>query len=60
MKIDAALVILLVLLAFAIMAAFWKGRIPLVWAGLKQAGQTLKSMWFRILLGMALGGFIQV
>ena len=60
MKIDAALSILLVLLAVAIMAAFWRGRWALVWAGTKQAGRTLKSMWFRILLGIALGGFIQV
>ncbi|MBI2850884.1 MAG: permease [Chloroflexi bacterium] len=57
---DTALLILLVLLALAIIAAFWKGRWTLVWAGLKQTGRTLKAMWFRILLGMALGGFIQV
>jgi uncharacterized membrane protein YraQ (UPF0718 family) len=58
--VDAAFVVLLVLLALAVAAAWWKGRLPLVWAGLKQTGQTLRTMWFRILLGMALGGFIQV
>ena len=57
---DLALLIMIVLLVFAIAAAFWKGRLPLVWAGLKQTGYTLKSMWLRSLLGMMLGGFIQV
>ena len=57
---DIALLIIIVLLAIAITVAFWKGRWPLVWAGLKQTGYTLQSMWLRILLGMALGGFIQV
>ena len=57
---DVALLVLLVLLTIAIITAFWKGRLPLVWAGLKQSGQTIKSMWFRILIGMTLGGFIQV
>lgn len=60
MKMDLALIILLVLLTAAVTTAFWKGRWQLVWAGLNQTGRTIKSMWFRILLGMALGGFIQV
>lgn len=57
---DLAFKIIAVLLGIAVIGAFWKGRLPLVWAGLKQTGNTLRSMWFRILLGMALGGFIQV
>ena len=57
---DLAFKIMLALLGIAAVVAFWKGRLPLVWAGLRQTGLTLKSMWFRILLGMALGGFIQV
>lgn len=60
MKIDIALVILIVLLTAAIVAAFWKGRWQLIWSGLKQTGRTFRTMWFRILLGMMLGGFIQV
>lgn len=58
--IDVALLIMIVLLVAALTVAFWKGRWVLVGAGLKQTGRTLKSMWFRILLGMMLGGFLQV
>jgi len=54
------LLILVTLLMIAIVAALWKGGWQLLWAGLKQTGHTLKSMWFRVLLGMLLGGFIQV
>lgn len=57
---DIALLILLVLLTISLVAAYWKGRWPLILAGLTQTGHTLRSMWLRILLGMALGGFIQV
>ncbi len=60
MKMDIALLILVVLLTIAITAAFWKGRWQLLCSGLKQTGHTFSSMWFRILLGMMLGGFIQV
>ncbi|MFH1382704.1 MAG: permease [Chloroflexota bacterium] len=60
MKIDLAFWILIVLLGIAFAAAFWKGRWPLIWAGLKQTGRTLRLMWFRVLLGVMLGGFIQV
>jgi len=57
---DLALLILLALLFIAIVTALWKGRWPLLFSGLKQTGSTFKSMWLRILLGMTLGGFIQV
>jgi uncharacterized membrane protein YraQ (UPF0718 family) len=57
---DFALLILIVLLAIALAAAFWKGRWQLILAGLKQAWNTIRTMWLRIILGMALGGFIQV
>lgn len=57
---DIALLILIVLLAIGITAAFWKGRWQLVWSGLKQTGSTLRSMWLRILLGITFGGLIQV
>jgi len=58
--VDPAMKILLVMLAAAIGIATLKGGWPLIRAGLQQTGRTLNSMWFRILLGMALGGFIQV
>lgn len=57
---DIALLILVVLLTMVVTVTFWKGRWQLLWAGLKQTGRTFKSMWLRILLGMTLGGFIQV
>lgn len=57
---DTALLILAVLLTIAITIAFWKGRWQLLWSGLKQTGHTLRSMWFRILLGIIFGGLIQV
>ena len=57
---DTALFIIIVLLIIAFAATFWKGRWPLILTGLRQTGRTLRSMWFRILLGMMLGGFLQV
>lgn len=60
MKMDIALLTLIILLTLAIVAAFWQGRWPLLWAGLKQTGRTFRLMWLRILLGIAFGGLIQV
>jgi len=57
---DIALLILIGLVALTAIGAFWKGRWQLVVSGLKQGGQTLKMMWFRLLLGMLFGGLIQV
>jgi len=57
---DIALLSLVAMLLMAIVIALWKGRLPLLISGLKQTGSTFKSMWPRILLGMTLGGFIQV
>ncbi|MDP3955052.1 MAG: permease, partial [bacterium] len=60
MKIDVVLLILVTMLAMAIAATFRKGKWPLVGSGFKQAGHTFRSIGFRVLLGMTLGGFIQV
>lgn len=57
---DIALLSLVAMLSMAIVIALWKGRLPLLFSGLRQTGSTFKSMWLRILLGMTLGGFIQV
>lgn len=57
---DLALLILLVLLFIAIVTALWRGGWQLLFSGLRQTGSTLKSMWLRVLLGMTLGGLIQV
>ncbi len=40
--------------------ALWKGRWQLLISGFKQAGLTFKFMWFRVALGLTLGGLIQV
>ncbi len=60
MKMDISLLILLVMFAIAVTLTLWKGRWQLLWSGLKQTGRTLRGVWFRVLLGMTLGGFIQV
>ena len=60
LKIDAVLLILVTLLAMAIAATFRKGKWPLVGSGFKQAGRTFRFIGIRVLLGMMLGGFIQV
>jgi len=57
---DVALLILIILVIAAMLIAFWKGRWPLLFSGLKQTGNTVKSMWLRILLGITFGGLIQV
>lgn len=40
--------------------ALWRGRWQLLLSGFKQAGLTFKFMWFRVALGLTLGGLIQV
>ena len=57
---DTALWILVGMVAAAAVAALWRGRWPLLYSGLRQAALTLKSMWFRLILGFSLGGLIQV
>lgn len=60
MKIDTVLLVLITMLTLAIAATYWKGRWVLVWEGIKKAGGTFRMIWFRILLGVTLGGLIQV
>lgn len=57
---DISLLVLIVLLSLAVFFAYRKGGLPTVLLGLKQTRNTFKSMWIRILLGITLGGFIQV
>jgi|TARA_B100001971_G_C18181600_1_gene533071 uncharacterized membrane protein YraQ (UPF0718 family) len=57
---DLALIVLIVLVFSAIIVALWKGGWPLLLSGFKQTGDTFKSMWIRILLGLTFGGLIQV
>ena len=57
---DIALLILIAMVSLAIVGAFWRGRLPLLISGFKQAGLTFKSIWLRALIGITLGGLIQV
>jgi len=57
---DIGLIVLSILLTLAIIAAFYRGRWPLLMAGLKRAWETFSLMWRRLLLGFLLGGLIQV
>jgi len=54
------LVILIGLVAVAVAAALLKGGGGLAWQGTMQTYGLLKSVWLRLPVGFALGGFIQV
>jgi len=57
---DIALWVLVGMVFIATAITLWKGRWQLLTSGFKQAGLTLKSVWFRLLLGFTLGGLLQV
>jgi len=57
---DISLIILAILVLAAIIATLKKGGWPLVVEGLRKSYGTMASMWWRVLLGVILGGFIQV
>ena len=56
---DISLIILVVLVLAALIATLFKGGWPLVMEGLRKSYGTLASMWWRVLIGILLGGFIQ-
>ena len=56
---DMTLLILVLLVLMAMVVAFWKGRWQLTISGFKQAGQTLRLIWIRLLLGVMLGGLLR-
>ncbi|MDP3879203.1 MAG: permease [Dehalococcoidales bacterium] len=57
---DITLLALVGMVLTATAIAFWQGRWPLLYSGLKQAVLTLKFIWVRLILGITLGGLIQV
>ena len=57
---DISLIILLALIVTAMTVAFFRGGSSLITDGLKKGGRNLRTMWWRVLLGILLGGFIQV
>jgi uncharacterized membrane protein YraQ (UPF0718 family) len=58
--IDVALLILCTLLIAAFAITLYKGGWGLTFYSLTNAGRLFKMVWFRLLLGFLLGGFIQV
>ena len=56
---DISLIILIFLVGSALYAAFLRGRWPLIMDGLKRSYTTFLSMWWRVLLGIILAGFVQ-
>lgn len=57
---DLSLAILIGMVIVAMGLALWRGGWRQILAGFKEAGITLKSVWFRLILGFTLGGLIQV
>ena len=59
-KLDKTLLFLVALLFIAVAATFWKGKWELTILGLTQTVQLINTVWLRLLLGITLGGLIQV
>ena len=59
-KLDKTLLVLVALVLVALAATLWIGGWQLAISGLKQAGQLINMVWLRLLLGLLLGGLIQV
>ncbi|MFC2020473.1 permease [Chloroflexota bacterium] len=57
---DITLIILIGMVILAIVITLWVGRVQLLISGFKEAFLTLKVMWYRLALGLVLGGLIQV
>lgn len=59
-RVDKTLLVLIGLVMVAVGIAFLKGGTLLAWQGAQQTYGLLRSIWLRLPLGFALGGFIQV
>lgn len=59
-KPDTTLLILLAMVVIALAAAFWIGGWQMTFNGLKRSVQLIETVWLRLLLGLAMGGLIQV
>ena len=57
---DIGLIILVILVLAALVFSFLKGGWQLTFLSLTKAGGLFEKIWFRLLLGFLLGGFIQV
>ena len=54
------MIFLLVLVAAAFVLSMWRGGFPMIIDGLSKGWKTFQTMWWRVLAGMILAGFIQV
>ena len=59
-KLDIGLLILGTLVFTALVTTMWKGGVQLVALALTETGGLLESVWLRLLMGLMLGGLIQV
>ena len=57
---DITLLSIIVLVLVAMITAFLTGGTTRLFAGFKRAAVIFRSMWWRVLLGITLGGFIQI
>ena len=57
---DISMIFLIVLVAAAFVFSFWRGGFPMIMDGLEKGWKTFQMMWWRILAGIVLGGFIQI
>lgn len=57
---DIALLTIAALVGIAVAVALWKGGWHLPISGFIQAGWLIQGVWLRLLLGIILGGLIQV
>ncbi len=59
-KLDKSLLLMAAIVLIALVATFIIGGWQLTFDGLKQAGQLINTIWLRLLLGLTLGGLVQV
>ena len=59
-RVDMTLMILVALVLIAGGLAWWKGGWELTKSGLMQAGNSVETVWLRLLLGITLSGMIQL
>lgn len=59
-KLDKTLLLLAAIVLIALVATLLTGGWQLAIDGLKQAGRLINTIWLRLLLGLTLGGLVQV
>lgn len=57
---DLSMIFLIVLVVAAFAFSMWRGGFPMILDGLNKGWKTLQMMWWRVLAGIILAGFIQI